>query len=394
MSSIAPQKPRLVSLDQFRGYTVVGMILVNFVGAYSVPMLLKHHNTFCSYADTIMPQFFFAVGFAFRLSFGRRASGEGLGRAYGHVVRRLLGLALVALVLEHIAPRAANWQALVERGPWEVLREVFTREWFGGPLMHIAVTSLWIVPVIRAQPAVRIAYMVASAVLQLVLSHWFYFEWVYHAGTDGGPLGFLTWSIPTIVGTLACDAVTAADGRPRVAGMFAWSGVLMAFGYLLSCGTTLYDVPSNQVEAHKSQRVATDAVVPDAERWARWSFGWAEPPFVEPPHHDSRKHNYWMMSQRAATPSYHTFAAGISLAVYALFYLACDKGHWQLGVFRTLGSNALVAFILHNIVDRAVKPFVPTDAPLWYVAAGFAVYFGIIYLFVRHLEKNTIYLKL
>ena len=37
-----------------------------------VPAIFKHHNTYCSYADTIMPQFFFAVGFAYRLTFLRR----------------------------------------------------------------------------------------------------------------------------------------------------------------------------------------------------------------------------------------------------------------------------------------------------------------------------------
>jgi hypothetical protein len=397
MSTIPPpkEKVRLVSLDQFRGYTVAGMILVNFLGAFYVtPTLLKHHNTFCSYADTIMPQFFFAVGFAFRLTFGRRETTEGLVPAYGRVVRRFLGLALVAIVIEHVRPPAANWEALIERGPWDVLRHCFTREWFGGPLMHIAITSLWIVPVIRARAGIRVAYMIASAVLQLVLSHLFYFEWVYHAGVDGGPLGFLTWSIPTLVGTMACDAVTAADGRARIGRMFAWSIVLMAFGYLLSCGTTLYDVPADQVADVDEQKTASDPVIPDRERISRWSFQWAEPPFVEPPPPEQRKHNYWMMSQRAATPSYHTFAAGLALAVYAIFYIACDIGGLQIGLFRTFGSNALIAYILHNVVGDSVAPFIPKDAPHWYVAAGFLLYFGIVYLFVRHLEKNKIYLKL
>ncbi len=41
------------------------MFVVNFVGGFaSTHWLLKHHNTFSSYADTIMPQFFFAVGAA------------------------------------------------------------------------------------------------------------------------------------------------------------------------------------------------------------------------------------------------------------------------------------------------------------------------------------------
>jgi len=82
---------RLSSLDQFRGYTVAGMFLVNYLAGFAVtPAVLSHHNTYCSYADTIMPQFFFAVGFAFRLTFGRRASTKGLGSAYFRAVRRFL----------------------------------------------------------------------------------------------------------------------------------------------------------------------------------------------------------------------------------------------------------------------------------------------------------------
>ncbi len=57
MSTLPPAKPRLASLDQFRGYTVAGMFLVNFLAAYDawVPPVLLHHHTYCSYADTIMP---------------------------------------------------------------------------------------------------------------------------------------------------------------------------------------------------------------------------------------------------------------------------------------------------------------------------------------------------
>ena len=46
-----------------------------------VPAILKHHNTYCSYADTIMPQFFFAVGFAYRLTFLRRLHSAGYWEA-------------------------------------------------------------------------------------------------------------------------------------------------------------------------------------------------------------------------------------------------------------------------------------------------------------------------
>src|SRR5437867_9369959 len=92
---ISPRR-RIASLDQFRGYTVAGMLLVNFLGGYAAwPDVLKHHNTYCSYADTIMPQFFFAVGFAFRLTFLRRVAAVGPRAAVLSTLRRALGLLLV-----------------------------------------------------------------------------------------------------------------------------------------------------------------------------------------------------------------------------------------------------------------------------------------------------------
>ena len=46
MPDASLQPARLNSLDQFRGYTVLGMFVVNFVGSFAVvPAVLKHHNT-------------------------------------------------------------------------------------------------------------------------------------------------------------------------------------------------------------------------------------------------------------------------------------------------------------------------------------------------------------
>jgi peptidoglycan/LPS O-acetylase OafA/YrhL len=100
------------------------------------------------------------------------------------------------------------------------------------------------------------------------------------------------------------------------------------------------------------------------------------------------------MSQRAGSVSYLTFGAGFALAVYALFVLACDAGPLRLGVFRTLGTNALAGYILHDLVNAAVKPFAPKDSPLWYVLVAFGVSFAICYLFLSYLEKHRLYLRL
>ena len=92
MITPSPTVKRVVSLDQFRGYTVAGMFLVNFLGGYaSVPAWLKHHNTYNSYPDTIMPQFFFAVGFAYRLTFLKRRERDGAAAACAGVVAAVPG---------------------------------------------------------------------------------------------------------------------------------------------------------------------------------------------------------------------------------------------------------------------------------------------------------------
>src|SRR5262245_31208030 len=115
------QPGRIVSLDQFRGYTVLGMLLVNFVGGFLVIdtafPTLNHHHTYCSYADTIMPQFFFAVGFAYRLTFLRRLEREGAWAASLHILRRCLGLILLGLVVYHLDGGVKNWAELVQPGP-------------------------------------------------------------------------------------------------------------------------------------------------------------------------------------------------------------------------------------------------------------------------------------
>jgi hypothetical protein len=361
-----------------------------------------------------MPQFLFAVGFAFRLTFTQRAQTMGSAAAYLRVVRRLLGLILVALIVYTAGAPAASWNELREIGFWGAIKVPLKRDWFQ-TLMHIAVTSLWILPVIRAGAATRIGFMSVSAAAHVIVSHAFYFHWVNGDpppnGIDGGPLGFLTWTIPAIVGTLACDMITSHEQRPPIFPMLFWALVLMGLGYLFSCGTRLYDVPAAGLDPAPTEKLAPHPVVPTNAEFSaarqkieqgQWTHLLAEPPFVPPQHPEGqidqsqqyRKWNYWMMSQRGGTLSYLTFSAGFSLAVYAVFYVLCDIFGLQLGIFRTFGTNALVAYVLHMMVASAVKPFMPRDVPPWYMWAGCALFMYVTYLIVRTLEKNKIYIRL
>jgi len=91
---------RIASLDQFRGWAIFSMVLVNFLGEYrSMPETLRHHDWGLSYADVCVPAFLFAVGVAYRLTFLRRMRRDGIWAARWAAVKRNLVLLLVALFL-------------------------------------------------------------------------------------------------------------------------------------------------------------------------------------------------------------------------------------------------------------------------------------------------------
>src|SRR4051794_10753374 len=92
---------RIVSLDQFRGYTVAAMFIVNFIGGLMViPRVFKHNTTFFTCADSIMPSCMFAAGFSCRLTMLRRTEQVGAASARRRAIVRSLALILVSLILE------------------------------------------------------------------------------------------------------------------------------------------------------------------------------------------------------------------------------------------------------------------------------------------------------
>jgi predicted acyltransferase len=88
------------------------MVIVNFVGSFKcTPRLLKHTNDYCSYADTVMPHFLFAVGFALQIVWNRETtkgnSGESIAASsfgYRIAIRCLRLMVLAFLVYVPLSP--------------------------------------------------------------------------------------------------------------------------------------------------------------------------------------------------------------------------------------------------------------------------------------------------
>ncbi|MFO0938213.1 MAG: heparan-alpha-glucosaminide N-acetyltransferase domain-containing protein [Gemmataceae bacterium] len=357
MTTPAPS-PRLASLDQFRGYTMVAMLFVNFAGGYpSIPTTFGHHHTYCSFADTIMPQFLFAVGFAMRLTFLKRLAADGAGPAYRKAVFRGLGLILLGCVIYKLTGSIKSWSSFHEVKWNEFFAQLFKR----GPfetLTHIGVTSLFVLPVIARGPWVRVATVILAGTAHAGISLAWYYRWnlTEPVGIDGGPLGFLTWSIPLLIGSLAYDVVLKGK---------SW---LFPAGIAIATLAVIISQVGNPAAAL---------------------------PFSGPmPKDQPANLNYWTMSQRAGSITYTLFGAGFALCIYATFQLICDRGGMSISLFGLFGQHALATYIIHDLVADAVKPFVPKDAPDWYILMGFGVYFLVTWIFVRYLDRNKLYLRL
>src|SRR5579872_7156408 len=116
---------RILSMDQFRGYTVAGMFLVNFLGGYAaIHPVLKHNDIFFSYADSIMPSFMFAVGFSFRLTYLRRREQMSAARTAWTYFRRSLTLVVISLVMYGFGGEFHKWAQFGEMpSEYESFRE-------------------------------------------------------------------------------------------------------------------------------------------------------------------------------------------------------------------------------------------------------------------------------
>lgn len=206
---------RIPSIDQYRGYAVLGMILVNYLGGFdSMPWHFKHHDNAMSYADTIAPLFMFVAGMGLRLSLLRRLADGTPGEVYLAVLRRYTALILVGIVV--YGPALDNW-----RYWWDALVDIGFAGILALPVLRLGCT---------ARAVTAIVYLVLYQTVYMATG---YGEWTMSRSIDGGPLGTLSWAFIFILGTIAYDAIAAKDRRRIVRTFVGWGFALCALGWLL-----------------------------------------------------------------------------------------------------------------------------------------------------------------
>jgi len=202
---------RIVSVDQFRGYTIAGMALVNFIGGFpSISEFFKHHGDYMTYADTIAPIFLFVAGMGFRLSMLRNTEKEGVPRAMFLGARRYALLTLIGILFYGPLDWTEWWDALVD----------------------IGLSGILTLPFILCPATVRIAAAFAYlTVYQVLFTFSGYGTWVMTHSLDGGPLGPLSWVFCMLLGTIAYDIIATRDTRKTITAFLAWGIALCVLGW-------------------------------------------------------------------------------------------------------------------------------------------------------------------
>ncbi len=414
--SLAATPTRIISLDQFRGYSVAGMFVVNFLGGLAIThQFLRHNNTHFSYADSIMPSFIFACGYSYRMSFLKRLDDIGPAAARWRFLSRSLALILLSLMVFGFDSQFSSWSEMSLAGGLKFVIELFKANMWE-VLAIIGACQILTMPLIAKSALVRGLAVLGFGLTHVLISWWFNYDFLYglpngldsFLGTqgkrawDGGFFGLLAWSQIMLAGSLAYDIIQRHASVGAARRLIGWGLLLMLVGYGLSCLTRLYDLPSDASQdvtalVHSSNHEsAASPVIPDFSRAAgrKWSQLLAEPPFVPPPEFEQRSRNYWMMDKRITSQSFVLFSTGFAAALYGLFVWVCDVSRFSVGIFRTFGQNPLAAYIIHHFVEHAILMVVPKDSPLAWACLGLCVSFGITYLFVRFLEKRGLYLRL
>jgi predicted acyltransferase len=347
--SVTSPKPaqRIVSIDQLRGYAILGMLVVNYFGGFSLSWSqLHHHKDYMTYADTIAPLFLFVVGMTMRLSMVRRIDRVGLAEARRSALKRYALLTLIAFAIY----AGYLWDAL----------------------MDIGLAGLLAILVIDKKPSVRIfTGVLLLAAYQLIFSFTSYGGWLLgtvdytkegalpfifkliplgpelvKSNINGGPIGPLSWCFMLLCGTVAYDLLATRNTARVMRGCLAWGAALFAAGLILRL------------------------------EWPGIKAAW---PFSQ----------YWM------TVPFVLWSSGLCFLTLLAFYALCDVLDIRVPHLTVLGQNPLFIYILQYLIMDSAERFLPEHTSfLPGVLVGFAVFYAACYGSACYLHQKGIIVKL
>ena len=361
--SLGAKADRLVSLDAYRGFVILMMIFVNFVGEgmQGIPHWLKHaaaSEDLFTFPDLVFPGFLFMVGLAIPLAFAKKMDEPWLP-TLRRILVRTVGLLAVGVIYEN-QYRYDESLALLPKALFSVL-------------FYTAVVVAWY------QGERKKPWMTWSAVGVLVALMLLYrgqtidgFQTVYLEHTWWGILGLIGWgyllcsviflvsrgSGTALMGAMSLmlvlymgEAAGLLEGIPKVIRDFVGIGAVF--------GSTAANVMAGVIAGRWFIADRKNKVVLASERRAIhvrriaymcvYAAGLIAAGYLLRPYHH--------ISKISATESYTLITAGINLLGFMVFYVLLDVFKWRAWAAFLIpaGTNALLAYIIPDYFDKLMQ---------------------------------------
>ena len=181
---------RLESIDEFRGFAILLMVIINFLArAENIPSWLKHTPDIgFTVADIVAPMFIFAIGLTYGLSFRRRVERDGQEKTYNHFFTRYMAIAGIGFFLTAVGNISNIYQ---EQSNW-------------GLLQAIGTSGLITLIFIKFSTRVRLFAGLILLIFYQFMLDTFWLESVL-ASSHGGVQASISWGAMLILATVLAD---------------------------------------------------------------------------------------------------------------------------------------------------------------------------------------------
>ncbi len=390
---------RVLSVDAFRGITILVMVFVNEVaGVRDVPVWMKHMPADAdamTFVDLVFPAFLFIVGMSVPFALNnRKQKGDSFWKIQLHILWRSLGLLVLGVFMVN-AEEGVNESATGISGSlWSLLFYVFAilvwnvytfkHTWIGHTLRIIGVAGLaWLAFIFRSgengtatmQPhwwgilgLIGWAYLYACIIYQLLR----------------GNIYLLLLAVAACVGLY----MIINTGHWPHYSLLNWVGTQagnVAHTSIVLCGIVLSQVFFGETKSPGNQKPWLKATV--------LALLFAVAAFLLRP--------YFKISKIYATPSWCLYSAAICTVLFSFLYWLVDvKGiyNWT-NFFKAAATNPLLTYIIPGILYALCGVLHITMFP-WKWQYGlpgivWALFFAVVIMFIaKGLNKLRIRLQL
>ncbi len=209
------QNRRILSIDVFKGLTILLMVFLNTFHPYDdVPAWSKHAGEYgLTYVDLVAPFFVFMLALNMKISYRRRVEKFGKKKAVLRFVRRFLIFIGIGLLLTVY-----------------IDYDGFYFRW--GTLQVLGFSGLMVLPLLELKPFVKLTFAIIFMVLHQIILLTPASVIIYNA-VEGGILAVLSWGSMMILSSFLAEGL--GKGKEHVKLYFLYRGLICL---LLGIGTS------------------------------------------------------------------------------------------------------------------------------------------------------------